>query len=143
MATTAHGSNGATFLTKFQGVASIGGVLFVMVASIAGLGYTALSERIGKIENNRFTAGEFAQYRERIDGLLARHAGDIRDLDAKIVPRREADAADSFNRSQLALISERLNELRRDAYRSVTVGDELKRLQTDIAELRKQMSNTK
>lgn len=42
-----------------------------------------------KIENNRFTAGEFAQYRERIDGTIARLAADIRDLESKSILRRE------------------------------------------------------
>lgn len=136
MAGTAANGN---FLSKFQGVASIGGVLFVMLASIAGLGYGALSERISKIENNRFTAGEFAQYRERIDGTIARLATDIRDIESKSASRREAESADANFKSQLGLVSERLNELRRDTYRSVTVGDELKRLQSELSDLRRQM----
>lgn len=133
------GAEANGFLSKFQGVASIGGVLFVMLASIAGLGYGALSDRIGKIESNRFTAGEFAQYRERIDGTIARLAADIRDLETKIIPRREVESADTYFKSQLGLVSERLNELRRDTYRSVTVGDELKRIQSEISDLRRQL----
>lgn len=61
----AANGNGS-FFQKFQGVATIGGVLFVMIATVTGLAYTALSERIGKIEINRFTSAEFSLYRELV-----------------------------------------------------------------------------
>lgn len=57
--------------------------------------------------------------------------------EAHVVPRSENEIRNKQLDSQLALISERLNELRRDTYRTVTVGDELKRLQTEVQDLRK------
>lgn len=57
-----------------------------------------------------------------------------------VVPRSEHDIKNKQSDAQMALISERLNELRRDTYRTVTVGDELKRLQTEVADLRKLLS---
>lgn len=54
-----------------------------------------------------------------------------------VVPRSEHEIKNKQSDAQMALISERLNELRRDTYRTVTVGDELKRLQTEMADLRK------
>lgn len=69
----AQPANGnGSFFQKFQGVASIGGVLFLMIATVAGLAYTALSDRIGKIETNRFTAPEFALYKDIVKGDFRR-----------------------------------------------------------------------
>lgn len=56
-----------------------------------------------------------------------------------VVPRPEHDIKNKQSDAQMALISERLNELRRDTYRTVTVGDELKRLQTEVSDLRKML----
>lgn len=72
MAAVTNGNGNGSFFQKFQGVASIGGVLFVMIATVAGLGYSALSDRIGKIETNRFTAAEFSLYRENVHGEFHR-----------------------------------------------------------------------
>lgn len=60
-----------------------------------------------------------------------------------VVPRSEHEIRNKQSDSQLALISERLNELRRDTYRTVTVGDEIKRLQTDVSDLRKLLLDRK
>lgn len=59
--------------------------------------------------------------------------------DKHVVPRSENDIKSKQTTDQMALISERLNELRRDTYRTVTVGDELKRLQVEMSDLRKQL----
>lgn len=56
-----------------------------------------------------------------------------------VVPRPEHEMRNKQTDAQMALISERLNELRRDTYRTVTVGDELKRLQAEMSDLRKLM----
>lgn len=58
-----------------------------------------------------------------------------------VVPRSEEEIKNKQSDAQMALISERLNELRRDTYRTVTVGDELKRLQTEVSDLRKQLQD--
>lgn len=54
-----------------------------------------------------------------------------------VVPRPEHEMRNKQSDAQMALISERLNELRRDTYRTITVGDEIKRLQTEISDLRR------
>ncbi len=63
-------------------------------------------------------------------------------LNAEIVPRRENDAVNATQDAAIKVLQDRLNELRRDTYQTVTVGDEIKRLQNDIAELRKTLMNT-
>lgn len=63
--------------------------------------------------------------------------------DRYVVPRSEHEIRNKQNSDQMALISERLNELRRDTYRTVTVGDELKRLQIELGDLRKLLNERK
>lgn len=60
--------------------------------------------------------------------------------DKHVVPRSEHDIKNKQSDAQMALISERLNELRRDTYRTVTVGDELKRLQGEVQDLRRALN---
>lgn len=60
-----------------------------------------------------------------------------------VVPRSENEIKSKQVSDQIALISERLNELRRDTYRTVTVGDELKRLQGEMQDLRKSLMDKK
>lgn len=77
-------TNGNGFLSKFQGIATIAAVLFGMISPVTWLGYSSLSDRIGKIESSRFTSSEFEQYKMRIDVQIKAKAshdavtGDIR-----------------------------------------------------------------
>lgn len=56
-----------------------------------------------------------------------------------VVPRSENDIRLSQITAQQALLSERLNELRKQTLTTVTVGDELKRLQGEIMDMRRQL----
>lgn len=143
------------------------GVLFLICSAIFGFAFNSLSsqisevkkdtltkpehdqfkeyviERTKKIEQSIFTTDAFAQYRKRIDERLDRSDLALKELDTKTVPRSEVQLNAAQVTSQLAVLGDRLNELRKSSYGSVTVGDELKRLQLDIVELRRQLQEKK
>lgn len=60
-----------------------------------------------------------------------------------VVPRSENDIRLGQIVNQQALLGERLNELRKATLTSVTVGDDLKRLNTEIGELRRRLEERK
>lgn len=121
-----NGNGNGSFFQKFQGVASIGGVLFVMIATVAGLGYTALSERIVRIETNRFTAPEFALYKEIVKGEFNRI--DSRFLEFRI--RTE----ETFKERR-----DDIGALRRDVGGSATLRDALDDLKKQQADQQRQI----
>jgi hypothetical protein len=59
--------------------------------------------------------------------------------EAHVVPRSENDIRLGQIVKQQELLGERLNELRSKTLTSVTVGDDLKRLNSEIADLRRQL----
>lgn len=69
---------------------------------------------------------------EAIERIDRRH-------ESHVVPRSENDIRLSQIVKQQELLGERLNELRKATLTSVTVGDDLKRLNSEIADLRRQL----
>lgn len=59
--------------------------------------------------------------------------------EVNVVPRSENDIRLNQITAQQNLLGERLNELRKATLTSVTVGDDLKRLNSEIADLRRQL----
>lgn len=60
-----------------------------------------------------------------------------------VVPRSEADIRLGQIIKQQELLGDRLNELRKATLSSVTVGDDLKRLNAELSDLRKQLQDRK
>lgn len=59
--------------------------------------------------------------------------------ESHVVPRSENDIRLGQITAQQVLLGERLNELRKQTLTTVTVGDELKRLQGEIVDMRRQL----
>lgn len=129
MAGAANGNGNGTFFQKFQGVASIGGVLFLMIATVAGLGYSALSDRLSKIEASRFSAAEFGQYRERIDERLAKLDAEVLRLRLQIITREEHEAKDRERLAVINGIASRIARVERDFGATYTLKDAIADMQ--------------
>lgn len=129
MAGAANGNGNGTFFQKFQGVASIGGVLFLMIATVAGLGYSALSDRLSKIEASRFSAAEFGQYRERIDERLAKLDAEVLRLRLQIITREEHEAKDRERLAVINGIASRIDRVERDFGATYTLKDAIADMQ--------------
>lgn len=137
-------ANGNGFSQRYAVIIQTITVVALFSAGAWAIAFSPMVASIGMLQSrqaeNRVTIAELST---KIDFIYR----DIIRIDARyienVVPRRENDANNAVITSTIRTISDRLNEVRRDTYQSVTVGDELKRLQVDIVELRRQLAEKK
>lgn len=137
-------ANGNGFSQRYAVIIQTITVVALFSAGAWAIAFSPMVASIGMLQSrqaeNRVTIAELST---KIDFIYR----DIVRIDARyienVVPRRENDANNAIITSTIRTISDRLNEVRRDTYQSVTVGDELKRLQVDIVELRRQLAEKK
>lgn len=136
-----------------NGYISRGNMSIILVAAgliMGGFGWVTNNQNNvlnGRIDELRETAkhaisrGEHDEFKLRLD----RDIGLIRDEQQRrggsIVPRTEHEARWASTSKDLALLSERLNELRNATSSTYTIRDEVHRMQTEVSEMRKLLSD--
>lgn len=101
---------------------------------------TATDRRIDDIKSElrrTLAKDEHEEFKLRIDKDIARIAARIEADRTAVVPRTEHEARWISTSKDLALLSERLNELRNAASSTYTIRDEVHRMQTEVSEMRR------
>lgn len=80
---------------------------------------------------------EHEEFKLRIDKDITRLAARIESDRSAVVPRTEHEARWISTAKDLALLSERLNELRNSTSSTYTIRDEVHRMQTEVSEMRR------
>lgn len=83
---------------------------------------------------------EHEEFKLRIDKDITRLDNRLAVGSLAIVPRTEHEARWAASDRNIALLSERLNELRNATSSTYTIRDEVHRLQTELAEMRRVMA---
>ena len=93
-------------------------------------GSIALSDRVGRIESDRFTGSEFRQYAKRIEDRIDRADREIKEIDQKLMPRKEIEESFKLVQNTFAERRQDITKLQ-DALGGSTLAD-LKRHQEEI-----------
>lgn len=111
-------------------------------------------EDMARLETGYLRKDEHLEFKSRIDRELQRLSEDALRRQASVVPRTEHEArwiatenslkaATAREAEDFKLFSDRLNEVRGATTGTVTLRDEIKRLQDDIAEMRRHQMRDK
>lgn len=86
---------------------------------------------------------EHEEFKLRIDKDITRLTNRIQANGMAVVPRTEHEARWASTSKDLALLSERLNELRTATSSTYTIRDEVHRMQTEVSDLRRLLNDKK
>lgn len=133
-------SSNGIFARATSTVVPIIGVVGLFFAGMWTIAFGPMLDSIKELQRSTMTDRVWTQKQdvqikhleEGIVRIDARH-------EAHVVPRSENDIRLDRIVKQQELLGERLNELRKATMTSITVGDDLKRLNSEIADLRRQL----
>lgn len=144
MAAPHTNGNGAGTISRGNMTIMIGAAALIMAAFGAFLKFSgdATDRRINdikdlvKVERDVLRKDEHVEFKLRIDKDLARIDADALRRFSGVVPRTEHEARWVATDRNIELLSARLNELRTATTSTITVRDELSRLQQEMRDLR-------
>jgi len=87
--------------------------------------------------------GEHDEFKLRLDRDIGLIREEQQRRGGSIVPRTEHEARWAATDRNIALLSERLNELRNSTSSTYTIRDEVHRMQTEVSEMRKLLNDRK
>lgn len=138
-----------------NGYISRGNMSIILVAAgliMGGFGWvmsnqtTVLNGRIDELREivkHTINRGEHDEFKLRLDRDIGLLREEQQRRYASIVPRTEHEARWASTLKDLALLSERLNELRNATSSTYTIRDEVHRMQVEVSELRKLLADRK
>lgn len=134
--------NGNAFIPRYGVIISTVGVVILIIGGFWGAVIGPITVRQDKLDGKldaHLSIREHEEFKSRLDQRITQLNNDLLRLAEVVVPRKEHEATSGTLNVTIKTMQDRINEIRRDTYQTVTVGDDLKRLQGEISELRKQL----